>query len=174
MQRFFSFHIHPAVSMLDTQLHQLAGHAHKITCVRLFGGEKAVLTGSADRSLKIWDISRNTYRQTTTLHHGSTAHCVDVGSDSFTAMSGHMDGGLRFWDMRTGDRAADISGLHDGGITSVQFHPTNVMQVLTNGKDSCLKVVDVRTCTALQTLTHDQFRTAFQYSSASFSPDGTN
>jgi autophagy-related protein 16 len=85
-----------------------------------------------------------------------------------------MDGGLRFWDMRTGDRTADISGLHEGGITSVQFHPTNAMQVLTNGKDSCLKLVDVRTCTALQTFAHDQFRTAFQYSSASFSPDGTN
>jgi hypothetical protein len=85
-----------------------------------------------------------------------------------------MDGDLRFWDMRTGDRTADISGLHEGGITSVQFHPTNAMQVLTNGKDSCLKLVDVRTCTALQTFAHDQFRTAFQYSSASFSPDGTN
>jgi hypothetical protein len=46
------------------------------------------------------------------------------------------------------------------------------MQVLTNGKDSCLKVVDIRTCTALQTLVHDGFRTGFQYSGASFSPDG--
>jgi autophagy-related protein 16 len=85
-----------------------------------------------------------------------------------------MDGGLRFWDMRTGDRSADISGLHEGGITTVQFHPTNAMQVLTNGKDSCLKVVDVRTCTALQTLVHDDFRTTFQFSGASFSPNGEN
>jgi hypothetical protein len=48
------------------------------------------------------------------------------------------------------------------------------MQALTNGKDSCLKVVDIRTCTALQTLVHDGFRTTFQYSGASFSPDGKN
>lgn len=133
-----------------------------------------VLTGSADQSLKVWDIARNTYRQTTNLRHSFTTYCLDVGSNSFTVMSGHMDSGLRFWDMRAGDRTANISGLHEGGITSVQFHPTNAMQVLTNGKDSCLKLVDVRTCTALQTFAHDQFRTAFQYSSTSFSPNGMN
>ena len=159
---------------LNTQrmIHQLAGHAHKIMCVRLIGGEKAILTGSADRSLKVWDITRSTYRQTTTLRHSSTTYCLDVGTDSFTAVSGHMDGGLRFWDLRTVERTADISGLHENGITSVQFHPTNALQVLTNGKDSCVKVVDVRTCTALQTLQHENFRTAFQWSNASFSPDG--
>ncbi len=92
------------------QLHQLVGHAHKITCVRMFGGERAVLTASADRSLKVWDISAKTYRQTTTLRHGSTCNCVDVWTDAFTAVSGHMDGGLRFWDMRTGDRTADVAG----------------------------------------------------------------
>jgi autophagy-related protein 16 len=96
--------------LLVLQVHHLVGHAHKITCVRLFGGERAVITGSADRSLKVWDISQKTYRQTTTLRHSSTSNCVDVGSDSFTAVSGHLDGGLRFWDLRTGERTADVSG----------------------------------------------------------------
>lgn len=99
-----------AFSPYPEQLHQLVGHAHKITCVRLFGGERAVLTASADRSLKVWDISAKTYRQTTTLRHGSTCNCIDVWSDSFTAVSGHMDGGLRFWDLRTGDRTTDVCG----------------------------------------------------------------
>jgi WD40 repeat protein len=43
-------------------IHQLAGHSQKVTCISLFPGEKSVLTASADRSIKIWDISRNTYR----------------------------------------------------------------------------------------------------------------
>jgi autophagy-related protein 16 len=98
----------PMIS-LPPKIHHLVGHAHKITCVRLFGGERAVITGSADRSLKVWDISLKTYRQTTTLRHSSTASCVDVGIDSFAAVSGHLDGGLRFWDVRTGERTADIS-----------------------------------------------------------------
>ena len=139
----------------ERMIHQLMGHANKITCVRFFGGEKGVITGSADRSLKIWDISRKTYRQTTTLRHSATPYCVDVASDAFTAVSGHIDGGLRFWDIRTGDRTAEILGLHEGGVTSVQFHPIIENQVLTTGKDSSIKVVDIRTCTALQTMRHD-------------------
>ena len=156
----------------ERMVHQLIGHSNKITCVRLFGGEKGVITGSADRSLKIWDISRKTYRQTTTLRHGSTSNCVDVASDSFTAVSGHTDGGLQFWDVRNGDRTADIPGLHDGGITSVQFHPSIVTQVLTTGKDSTLKVIDMRTCTALMTMRHDSYRNNYSWSTCALSPDG--
>lgn len=184
----------------------MVGHAHKITCVRLFGSERAVITGSADRSLKVWDISRKTYRQTATLRHSSTSNCVDVASDSFTAVSGHLDGGLRFWDLRTGERTADVSGkslfinsvsfcyrrkvvahtyiyplfprtckhtaIHDGGITSVQFDPTNSTQVLTNAMDSCLKVIDIRTCTAIHTFRHAEFQTSQTWCKATYSPDG--
>lgn len=92
------------------QVHHLVGHAHKVTCVRLCDKEKGVITGSADRSLKVWDISRQTYRQITTFRHSSTANSVDVGMDSSIAVSGHLDGGVRFWDVRSGDRTLDISG----------------------------------------------------------------
>jgi WD40 repeat protein len=145
--------------------------------------------------MKVWDISRQTYRQTTTLRHSSTPNCIDVGIDSFTAVSAHLDGGIRFWDVRTGERTADISrkfcmllvtidslqntltptlhaDLHEGAITSVQFHPTDSSKVLTNGMDSCLKIVDIRTCTAIQTLRNAEFQTSYGWSSSSFSPDG--
>jgi len=156
----------------ERMVHQLIGHANKITCVRLFGGENAVITGSADRSLKIWDISRKTYRQTTTLRHSSTSCCVDVASDACTVVSGHVDGGLRFWDARTGDKTAEIQGLHEGGITSVQFHPSIMTQVLTTGRDSTVKLVDIRTCVALETMSHNDYRISCSWSSCAFSPDG--
>ena len=87
------------------------GHQNKITCVRLFGGDTpSVITGSADHTLKIWDISRKTYRQNITLAQNSTATCVDVASDCTTGVTGHMDGGLRLWDLRSGQLTAEISG----------------------------------------------------------------
>eukprot|EP00934_Nitzschia_sp_Nitz4_P003827 Nitzschia sp. Nitz4//scaffold3_size479765//343825//348135//NITZ4_000144-RA/size479765-processed-gene-1.535-mRNA-1//-1//CDS//3329550890//3817//frame0 len=153
-------------------VHHLVGHAHKVTCVRLFGGEKGVVTGSADRSLKVWDISRQTYRQTTTFRHSSTANCIDVGIDSCAAVTAHLDGGIRFWDMRTGERTSDLSNLHEGAVTSVQFHPTDSTKVLTNGLDSCVKIVDTRTCTPMQVLQNPEFHTNYGWSSAAFSPDG--
>jgi autophagy-related protein 16 len=155
----------------ERMIHHLVGHAHKITCVRLFPTNN-VITGSADRSLKVWDISRTTYRQTTTLRHSSTSNCLDVGSDSCTVVSGHLDGGLRFWDVRTGERTADISGIHEGGITSVQFDPTKSTQVLTNSVDNSLKIVDIRTGLPLHTLRDAGFTTVHGWSKSCYSPNG--
>lgn len=94
--------------------------------------------------------------------------------DSSIAVTGHLDGGIRFWDVRTGDRTADISGLHEGAVTSVQFHPTDTSKVLTNGMDSCIKLVDVRTASPIQTFRDELFQTSYAWSSAAFSPDGTS
>ena len=156
------------------KIHQLVGHSQKITCCRLFGNEKNVISGSADRSLKVWDISRSTYQQASTLRHSSTSNCIDVSNDSVTAVSGHIDGGLRLWDIRTGARSTDMQSLHEGGITSVHFSPNNNQHILTNGRDSTLKLMDMRTCSTLQTFQHGEFRTLMNHASSALSPDGKN
>jgi WD40 repeat protein len=84
------------------------GHQNKITCVRLFIDEKGVLTGSTDGNLKIWDVSRSTYRQTLNLPSSSPPNCVDIRTDGSSAVSGHRDGGLRFWDVRSGNRTFNM------------------------------------------------------------------
>mmetsp|Transcript_17750 Transcript_17750/g.20446 ORF Transcript_17750/g.20446 Transcript_17750/m.20446 type:complete len:185 (+) Transcript_17750:488-1042(+) len=122
--------------------------------------------------MKLWDISRKTYRQTTTLRYSSTCYSIDVASDSFSTVSGHMDGGLRFWDVRTGERTGDLNSLHEGGVTCVRFHPVNATQILTNGKDSSLKLVDMRTGSVLYTLRENGFNTTYYWSSCAISPDG--
>ena len=153
-------------------IHQLVGHNQKITCVRLFNHDKFVLTASSDRSLKVWDISLKTYKQVITLRHSSTCNCVDVAADAITAVSGHLDGGLRMWNLQSGERTADLPGMHEAAITSVQFNPRDNGQILTNAADSCLKLVDMRTGTAIHTLRCQGFQTSYNWSSAAFSPDG--
>lgn len=98
------------ISKSFRQIHHLVGHAQKVTCVRFSGDGSTVISGSADRSLKVWDIRARTYRQTVTLRHSSTCNCVDAGSNGVDVVSGHHDGGLRFWDVRTGERTMDIPG----------------------------------------------------------------
>lgn len=63
-------------------------------------------------------------------------------------------------------------GLHESAVTSVQFQPTDGKTVLTNGMDSRLKIVDVRTGKALQVFHNEDFHTSYNWSSSSFSPDG--
>lgn len=150
----------------------MVGHAHKITCVKLFGSEKGAITGSADRSIKVWDISRQTYKQAATLRHSSTANSVDVSADLFTAVTGHLDGGIRLFHLQTGERLSDLPELHRGAVTSVRFHPLDASKVLTNGMDSTLKISDIRARVPLRTFADPRFRTSYGWASASFSPDG--
>ncbi|GAX25765.1 hypothetical protein FisN_8Hh333 [Fistulifera solaris] len=153
-------------------LHHLVGHQHKVNCVRLNGSEKSVITASSDRSIKVWDINRTTYRQSTTLRHSSTTNCLDIASDPNTLCSGHMDGAVRGWDLRSGSRCFDFTELHGGGVTSIHFNLANSTEVLTNGLDSCLKLIDVRTGMPLQTFRHKDFVTSQSWSSGVLSPDG--
>mmetsp|Transcript_11655 Transcript_11655/g.24505 ORF Transcript_11655/g.24505 Transcript_11655/m.24505 type:complete len:579 (+) Transcript_11655:49-1785(+) len=154
-------------------IHQLAGHSQKITCVRLFAGEKNIITGSADRSIRIWDISRHIYTHTTTFRHSSTTNCMDVsGEKNCPIVTGHLDGGVRCWDARTGDRALDIPALHEGGVTSVQWKPGSIHEVLTNGRDSTLKIVDARNNSVVLTFRDRDFCTLTNHASSSYSPDG--
>ena len=95
----------------NRMVHQLVGHQDKITAVRFCGSGEAIVTASADHTLKVWDISRTTYKQLNTLRHASTPSCVDVGTDSLAAVSGHHDGGLRCWDLRSGNCTSDWKGV---------------------------------------------------------------
>lgn len=153
-------------------VHQLVGHVNRITCVRFLGGERGIVTASTDRQIKVWDISKQTYRQTINIVLNSTANSIDVADDSYTVVSGHTDGGLRFWDVRTGQRSAEIENVHGSAITSVQFHPLDSSKVLTNGMDSRIKIVDIRSCKVIYKFSHKDFQTSYNWSSSVFSPDG--
>ena len=92
----------------NRMVHHLVGHANKITSLRFFGGERGIVTAAADRQIKVWDISRQTYRQTATMHLTCTANSIDTTFDAHTLGSGHTDGGLQFWHMQTGQRSTDL------------------------------------------------------------------
>ena len=155
-------------------VHQLVGHSQKVIAVRLLkGNAQAVLTASTDRSMKVWDISRSTYRQNVTLRHSSTSTCLDTSYDSVTVVSGHLDGGVRFFDIRSSERTGEVSELHSGGVTSVNFNPNNNSEILSAGRDDTLKIVDVRqTGQTLQTFNHPDFRIDLSYAACAISPDG--
>lgn len=55
----------------------------------------------------------------------------------------------------------------------MQFNPSNHLQVLTNGTDSCLKLIDIRTGMPIHTLRQPgEFSTIQSWSQSALSPDG--
>eukprot|EP00536_Pseudo-nitzschia_multiseries_P000467 jgi/Psemu1/294039/fgenesh1_pm.6_\ len=153
-------------------LHQLVGHASIIICVRFIYDGQGVVTAAKDRQIKFWDISNQTYRLSNNIVLNSSANSIDISNNSSTMVSGHTDGSLRLWDIRTGRGNADIKSVHEGAISSVQFHPLDSSKVLTNGMDSRIKIIDLSSYKVIHEFSHKDFHTSYSWSASVFSPDG--
>jgi WD40 repeat protein len=72
-----------------------------------------------DRSLcaQVWDLGRGFCTNTLPCH--SSVNAVRITVDSTMVVSGHFDGTLRFWDLRSARLANEVTGLHTQQITSV-------------------------------------------------------
>ena len=62
--------------------------------------------------------------------------------------------------------------MHQGGITSVAFDPSDSRQLLTNCLDSTLRLIDLRSGRVTRTMKHEKFATFHGTSAACLSPDG--
>lgn len=85
-----------------------------------------------------------------------------MDADGQTLISGHLDNNIRLWDARTGAAIQELTGVHNGQITSVSMSPGKKKRtidlllsiltifsidgtsLLTNSRDNTLKIIDVR------------------------------
>jgi autophagy-related protein 16 len=106
--------------------------------------------------------------------------------DTQPVITGHLDGGVRFWDVRSGSSGGDkevldIPSLHEGGVTSVQWKPGSSHYILTCGRDSTLKIIDGRNCSSsnntansscvVKTFSNRALRIMSNNARCSYSPD---
>ena len=148
----------------------LVGHSGNVYAVRLLGGDgRSVLTGAADRTVRLWDVGRASCKQV--LRSGSTCNGLDVGVDGHLPVSAHQDGGLRLWDLRSGNPTMIIRAF-ETQATSVAYGSN--FTVLANSRDNTLKVIDMRTYETLHTLRHEEYRTFLNWSRACFSPSNAH
>ena len=86
--------------------------------------------------LQVWDLSRGF--QVNTFLQPSSVNAVRLTMDGTMAVSGHFDGTLRFWDLRSAKLANEVTGLHTQQITSVSIG-------IRSGKPDALAHLGVRT-----------------------------
>ncbi|XP_026474480.1 autophagy-related protein 16-like [Ctenocephalides felis] len=136
---------------------------------KFLGEASRVVSGSHDRTLKIWDLRSRACVETKFAGSSCNDLVTSDGSGS-TIISGHFDKRIRFWDTRTDCAANDI--LLQGKVTSLDLS-RDCKYLLGCVRDDTIKIMDLRMNQIIGSFSHDHFKVGCDWSRASFSPDGT-
>jgi pleiotropic regulator 1 len=125
------------------KLHRvIAGHLGWIHAIAIDPTNEWFATGSADRTIKIWDLASGTLKLTLT-GHVNTVHALAVSHKSPYLFSGGTDKLVKCWDLETNKVIRSYHG-HLSAVYSMALHPT-IDLLVTGGRDSTARVWDIRT-----------------------------
>ncbi|KAF8607336.1 WD40 repeat-like protein [Ceratobasidium sp. AG-I] len=123
---------------------KLAGHQDSVYCLELDAAADTIVTGSRDRTIKIWSVRTGELRETLAGHEGSVLCLkVELGGEGFMC-SGSSDRTVRVWE-RSGPWGwvvkAVLSG-HEGGVLDLRI---DEKWIVSCSKDTFIRVWDRKT-----------------------------
>uniref|UniRef100_A0A673CDT5 ATG16 autophagy related 16-like 1 (S. cerevisiae) n=1 Tax=Sphaeramia orbicularis TaxID=375764 RepID=A0A673CDT5_9TELE len=146
--------------------HTLTGHSGKVLSARFLLDNARIVSGSYDRTLKLWDLRSKVCMKT--VFAGSS--CNDIVCTEQCVMSGHFDKKVRFWDIRAESIVRELELL--GRVTSLDLNHDRT-ELLTCSRDDLVKIIDLRTNAVRQTFSAQGFKCGADWTRVTFSPDGS-
>jgi len=132
----------------------IAGHLGWVRSVALDPGNEWFATGSADRTIKIWDLASGQLKLTLTGHVEQVTGLA-ISDRSPYMFSCGLDKTVKCWDLEQNKVIRSYHG-HLSGVYSIALHP-KLDVLFTGGRDSVCRVWDIRTKTQIHVLSgHDQ------------------
>ena len=120
------------------------GHRKPAYCVVHDHGGKCIVTGSDDKSIKVWDA--NTSQLLLSLRGFTAGHVSDlsVNADNtlIAAATDASNGLVRIWRLRDGVEHS-VMRCHCAGVNYVSFHPTDPSLLITAADDGTAVVTRV-------------------------------
>jgi WD40 repeat protein len=128
---------------------RITGHEDAVTCVAFTADGKTLATGSADKTIKLWEVA--TAKERFTLKgHSNWVYALAFAPDGKTLVTGSYDKTARFWETATGKELASLEA-HSGSVRAVAFSADG-KTLVTGGSDRVVKVWDADTRTLKHTL----------------------
>ncbi|XP_075147671.1 autophagy-related 16 isoform X2 [Haematobia irritans] len=157
-------------TVADNRLrHTLTGHSGKVMAAKYIQEPVKVVTGSHDRTLKIWDL-RSIACIETKFAGSSCNDLVTTDSLGSTIISGHYDKKIRFWDIRTEKQADDV--LMNAKITSLDLSK-DCNYLICSVRDDTIKLLDLRKNQVISTFSNEHFKLSCDWARASFNMNAT-
>jgi WD40 repeat protein len=122
----------------DIPFKLLTGHTEGVSSMAFFPGEKRIVSGSFDKTVRIFDLATGTCERTLE-GHTDYVWSVAVSRDGKYVASGSADHTARVWDAETGEQLAQLEG-HTGRIMGLGFLPNG--KLITGGGDGKLRLWD--------------------------------
>ncbi|WP_457519315.1 WD40 repeat domain-containing protein [Streptomyces sp. TE33382] len=126
----------------------LTGHTGRVRAVATSAveGRPVVVTGSDDRTVRVWDLATGESLGEPFLH-GSAVLAVAVGAVNglAVALAGGEDGVVRVWDVATGRQAGKPFTGHTSGVDAVTVVSGTTLAVTGSTADETVLVWDLAT-----------------------------
>jgi small GTP-binding protein len=139
----------PPIATLERKLE---GHRHWVNSVTVSPNSTWALSGSADKTIKIWDLKKGQCRATL-KGHKDQVRSVAITPDGTRILSGSYDSFIGVWEAKTGKNLAFLKA-HEGGLHYIAALPDSqrVLSCAATGdstpklwdldSDKCLKTFD--------------------------------
>jgi WD40 repeat protein len=144
------------------------GHADAVTAVAFAPGGTRFLSGSRDKTIRLWDVKVPEKSLETWPDHPSAVSGMAISSDGKMLVSGCSDGAIKFQDLRHLGKSLASIRWHRSAIRTLAISPDNKL-LASGGEDKTVKLWDVASRSQLGSF---QFDDAIRL--VAFSRDGNN